>query len=65
VLLTAANVFAQDLSQGFQPAMLLYLPIAANEVFLALWLMVKGFKISAMDRPIRPSRFAMPDAALK
>jgi hypothetical protein len=53
-LLTAANVVAPDITQGFQPAMLMYLPIAANEVFLAVWLIVKGFDGSALDRPIRP-----------
>jgi hypothetical protein len=29
---------------GFQPAALLFLPIALNELFLALWLIVRGFR---------------------
>lgn len=64
-LLTSANVVAPDLSQGFQPAMLLYLPIAANEVFLAIWLIVKGFHGSAIDRPIHPPQLAIPEPAVK
>jgi hypothetical protein len=54
VLLTAANVVAPDITQGFRPAMLLYLPIAANELFLAIWLLTKGFNRSAVDRPSQP-----------
>jgi hypothetical protein len=51
-LLTSANVVAPDLGQGFEPAMLMYLPIAANEVFLAVWLLVKGFQGPAIDHAI-------------
>jgi len=29
------------------PNMILYLPIIANEVFLAIWLIVKGFDTSS------------------
>lgn len=42
--LMAANLLGvPDLTQGFEPAMILYLPIVANELFLAGWLLVKGF----------------------
>jgi len=54
VLLTAANVVAPDITQGFEPAMLLYLPIAANELFLAIWLLMKGFNGSVVDRRSQP-----------
>lgn len=52
--LTAAKVFAvPDLTQTFEPAMLLYLPIVANELFLAGWLLLKGFSSPAAqhERP--------------
>jgi hypothetical protein len=43
--LIAANLFAvPDLTQSFEFAMLLYFPIVANELFLAGWLLVKGFR---------------------
>lgn len=52
--LIAATVFAvPDLTQSFEFAMLLYLPIVANELFLAGWLLVKGF--SANSLPLLPS----------
>lgn len=42
--LIAANAFGvPDLTQGFEPAMILYLPIVANELFLTGWLLFKGF----------------------
>jgi hypothetical protein len=47
----------------FKPAMLLYVPIAANEVFLAFWLIVKGFHGSAIDRPIHHPQRAIPEPA--
>jgi hypothetical protein len=42
-LITANLLAVPDLTQGFHPAMLLYFPIVLNELFLALWLIVKGF----------------------
>ncbi len=33
-----------DLTQQFEPAALLFFPIVLNELFLAGWLLVKGFK---------------------
>jgi hypothetical protein len=44
-----ANVLpVPDMAEGFHPAQLLVLPIVLNEVFLALWLIVKGFRPSAL-----------------
>ncbi len=46
-----------DLTQTFEPAMLLYLPIVANELFLAGWLLVRGFQAETTPRvPERPAR---------
>jgi hypothetical protein len=46
---TAANVLpVPDLTEGFHPAQLLFLPIILNELFLGIWLIVKGFKSSAI-----------------
>ena len=42
-LLVVANLLAIDVTAGFQPLALLYLPIALNELFLAGWLLVRGF----------------------
>jgi hypothetical protein len=42
-LLIVANLLAVDVTAGFQPAALLFAPIALNELFLAGWLIVKGF----------------------
>ena len=42
-LIVANLASIPDLTQTFEPAMLLYLPIVFNELFLAGWLMVKGF----------------------
>ena len=56
--LIAANVFGvPDLTQTFEPAMLLYLLIVANELFLAGWLIVKGFNAPAIEsEPPVPSQ---------
>jgi hypothetical protein len=62
-LLTVANLLAVDVTARFQPLALLYLPIALNELFLAFWLIVKGFDGSAIDRPVQPSVLAISDAA--
>jgi hypothetical protein len=49
VSLTVANVVgAPDPTQGFAPAMLLYLPIFVSEILLAVWLIAKGFSPSAV-----------------
>ena len=48
VLLIIGNLIGEPgMSQEFQPVMLLYLPIVLNELFLAVWLMAKGFNASA------------------
>ena len=65
VLLIVANLLAVDVTAGFQPAALLYLPIALNELFLAFWLIVKGFDGSAIDRPFQPAPLAISDAAAR
>ena len=50
VSLVAARVLAvPDLTKGFQPAMVLYFLIVLNELFLAGWLIVKGFNPAAID----------------
>jgi hypothetical protein len=49
VLLIAANLAAPDPSGDFQPAMLLFLPMVLNELFLAIWLIAKGFTSSAVS----------------
>jgi len=47
--LTVANLAGvPDLTQGFQPAMILYFPIVLSELLLAIWLIVKGFNPSAI-----------------
>ncbi|MHA2343101.1 MAG: DUF4386 domain-containing protein [Candidatus Hodarchaeales archaeon] len=43
-VITAKVLGVPDLTQGFQPAMISYFPIVLNELFLAIWLIVKGFK---------------------
>jgi hypothetical protein len=44
-----ANVLpVPDMAEGFHPAQLLVLPIVLNELFLALWLIAKGFRPSAL-----------------
>lgn len=61
----AARVFnVPDLTQSFQPAMILYFLIVANELFIAFWLLFKGFNEPETDtepkrnqsRPMRPAR---------
>jgi len=49
VLLIAANLAAPDPSGDFQPAMLLFLPMVLNELFLAVWLIAKGFNSPAVE----------------
>ena len=46
-LLIVANLLAIDVTAGFQPLVLLYAPIALNELFLAGWLIVRGLGASA------------------
>ncbi len=42
--LTTANVVGvPEMNQGFHPAMILFLPIVLNELFLGTWLIAKGF----------------------
>ena len=48
MVITALGLGVPDLTQGFQPAMILYFPIVFNELFVALWLIVKGFNSSAI-----------------
>jgi len=49
MLITAKGLRVPDLTQGFHPAMILYFPIVLNELFIAIWLIVKGFNSSAID----------------
>ena len=49
-MLIVANALAVDVTAGFQPLALLYAPIALNELFLAGWLIVRGFNAPA-SRP--------------
>jgi Domain of unknown function (DUF4386) len=49
-MLIVANALAVDVTAGFQPLALLYAPIALNELFLAGWLIAKGFS-GAMQHP--------------
>ena len=55
-LLIVANLLAVDVTAGFQPAALLFAPIAINELFLAGWLIVRGFKapMLASDLAVAP-----------
>ncbi len=48
LLITAKGLGVPDLTQSFHPAMILYFPIVLNELFLAIWLIVKGFNSSAI-----------------
>jgi hypothetical protein len=47
-LITANVLGVPDLTQGFQPAMILYFPIVLSELLLSIWLIVKGFNPSAI-----------------
>lgn len=47
-LMAAIAFEVPDLTQGFEPAMVLYFPIVINELFLAGWLLVKGFSSRAI-----------------
>lgn len=47
VLLALGNILVPDVTQGFTPAALLYAPMPLNELFLAVWLIVRGFRESA------------------
>jgi hypothetical protein len=56
-LLIVANLLAVDVTAGFQPLALLFAPIALNELFLAGWLIIRGFSASAsavMVLPVAP-----------
>jgi hypothetical protein len=49
VSVVLANVLpVPDMAEGFHPAQLLALPIILNELFLAIWLIVKGFRPAAL-----------------
>jgi hypothetical protein len=46
--LIVANVLpVPDLTQGFSPAQLLFMPIFLSEILVAVWLIVKGFNPTA------------------
>ena len=47
-LITANVLGVPDLTQSFQPAMILYFPIVLSELLLAIWLIVKEFNPSAI-----------------
>lgn len=54
VIAVASTVAARvlnvpDLTQSFQPAMVLYFLIVLNELFLAGWLIVRGFNSGALE----------------
>jgi hypothetical protein len=57
-LLVVGNLMAVDVTAGFQPLVLLFLPIALNELFLAFWLLLRGFNAgnerSALPLAIQP-----------
>jgi hypothetical protein len=45
VMVVAGNLLpVPDMTEGFHPAQLLFFPIILNELFLAVWLIVKGFR---------------------
>lgn len=48
LVITALGLGVPDLTQGFNPGQILYFPIVVNELFLAVWLIVKGFNPSAI-----------------
>jgi hypothetical protein len=49
-LLIVANLLAVDVTAGFQPAALLFAPIALNELFLAAWLIIRGLQAPASGK---------------
>jgi hypothetical protein len=52
VLLIVANLLAVDVTAGFQPLVLLYAPIALNELFMAIWLIARGFGAGIRRSPL-------------
>jgi hypothetical protein len=44
-MLAAGNIAQVNVLEGFTPLVLLFVPIMLNELFLAGWLLVKGFSI--------------------
>ena len=60
VLLVAANIVVPDVSKGFEPAALLYVPVVVNELFLAGWLIVKGLSSSAVGPRVDGAEPATP-----
>ena len=49
--LVAANVLPiPDLTEGFNPAQLLFFPIFLSEILIAIWMIVKGFNPAAIDQ---------------
>lgn len=60
VLLVAANIVVPDVSEGFEPAALMYVPMVANELFLAGWLIFKGLTSSAVDARVDGTGHAAP-----
>lgn len=59
-LIVAMSAGVPDLTQDFEPAMLLYFPIVLNELFLAGWLLVKGFTPPAAEFPPEEPRVQEP-----
>lgn len=57
----AANVMGPvDISEGFSPVVLLVFPIMLNELFLAGWLLIKGFRPeAATGEPARRGALAV------
>lgn len=51
VLVVPLVLGTPDLTQKFEPAALLFFPIVFNELFLAGWLLVKGFNEPAVSGP--------------
>lgn len=54
-MLAAGNIAQVNVLDGFTPLMLLFVPIALNELFLAVWLLVKGFSSRVPD-PVETER---------
>ncbi len=50
-MVVAGNLLpVPGMEEGFHPAQLLFFPIILNELFLAVWLIVKGFRSPAAGR---------------